>query len=204
MIQLCFGFDGLPGSGKTSLTRILVNKGFFRIGEILDENYDEINPDQVETPDTEYFLGSDLRKYKLAEEMIKQGKPVTLDRTILSTLAYTNLETRLTGRDSYSPTLDWLRDNVLGLVDSLVYVYLNIGVAESVNRKRKDPNPTDLWSHPTNLAITAKFYDDTFRNLKEGNALHIDATQPLEKVLEDVLHSLPMQRVNNTKDGYHD
>ena len=68
-------FEGLPGSGKTTVTRKIARdyKGF-RIGEQIAPDFREVLVQDLKNPDVQFFLESDKRKYSLAESLEAQPR----------------------------------------------------------------------------------------------------------------------------------
>ena len=83
-----FIFEGLPGSGKTTMSLKLSKELNFKlVQEIIDEPYREISPSEIIGVDQSFYFENDKKKYKLAKKYSKT-KHVLVDRGFLSTLAY--------------------------------------------------------------------------------------------------------------------
>jgi len=171
-----FIFEGLPGSGKTTLTKDLSrNLKAKRIGEIINKNLKEILPSEVGNVKQSFFFNSDKRKYFLASKYSK--KRITLmDRGYLSTIAY-NLCLNKNIEKIYKI------EKILSKIYSMdcVYIYIKISPETSVSRSNKIPNnPDDMWSFLDNLYKARKFYDDRLRPNK--NSFIVDGLLPYKEV----------------------
>ncbi len=154
-------FEGLPGSGKTTLINQLSEEfEISKVGEIIDKRFHEISPEKSKGLPQNFFLQSDKLKYFSAKKLSK-NKPCLVDRGIFSTIAY-NLciknKTKLSKKD-YRP--------ILKKYDlDCIYVYIKISSELSIKRKNKKMNEVlDLWSFKKNLKKINKFYDETFSKM---------------------------------------
>ena len=171
-----FIFEGLPGSGKTTLTKDLsCNLKANRIGEIIDKNLKEILPSEVGNVKQSFFFNSDKRKYFLASKYSK--KRITLmDRGYLSTIVY-NLCLNKNIEKIYKI------EKILNKIYSMdcVYIYIKISPETSLSRSNKIPNDSnDMWSFLKNLCKTGKFYDD--RLMTNRNLFIVDGSLSYKKV----------------------
>ena len=75
---MIFVLEGLPGTGKTAISRRLEKRdGFFRIGEILNEDGIEILPKESVGRSQEFFFNSDMLKYNLGKQ--RSEKKIIID-----------------------------------------------------------------------------------------------------------------------------
>jgi thymidylate kinase len=188
-----FVFEGLPGSGKTMLTKDLSKKlGVPRIGEIINKDFNELLPGEVGIVKQSFFLNSDKRKYFLAKKYAF-SKIVVMDRGYLSTIAYNlclgnNAETISKTEKRLSKVYQ----------DGCIHVYIKINPKISILRKNKTPNDSrDMWSFLDNLRKTSKFYNDRLKGSK--NSFIIDGSLPYKKVYS-LIKNLIISYETNKKD----
>ena len=176
---MIFVLEGLPGTGKTTISKKLEEKdGFFRIGEILDGRGAEIEPEASVGRPQEFFLNSDILKYSLGKQNSKDK--IIIDRGPLSTIAYNMC---IDGEDNKKlmRKLAALSEKYL---KNVVYIYVRISPTLSVSRKRKGITNADMWSFKKNLGKTSRFYDEALCDKK--NVIVVDGSKKINKVYEEI------------------
>ncbi len=148
-------FEGLPGSGKTSLTRQIASdhpQVFMSVDEYVHpEKNVEANFD-----DQRFFMENDELKYQMARE---SGRRCLVDRGHLSTLLYTHAYNRIKGDRDLTYVDEWyfgriLRDKML----PDLYVLLDIPEELSLIRA-SDPNDlSNMWNHMETLRFARENY----------------------------------------------
>jgi thymidylate kinase len=186
-------FEGLPGAGKTTLTRRIANRyNGFRIGEHLAPNFKEILYQDIAKPCMHFFLESDKRKYQLAQNISKKGLLILMDRGIVSTLAYSYSLASMTGDNSMHVfEKDWFNKQPTIFVPPVAYIYLSLTPEYSNNRtnNRKDrkETPKEVEDSIEDLRHTSFFYQQFFSNEHKHVPLYsIDGTLSLDEVIRKV------------------
>lgn len=179
-----FIFEGLPGSGKTSLIRDLSKDlGCFKVGEIIDTMGKEISPKIKGLSGQSFFFDNDFRKYSLAQKMSSQGACVLMDRGYLSTIAY-NLCFKDEGHRRKILILEKDLKKKYSSRD-FFYIYLALGVDISLKRKKiLKGNENNLWSFRENLITISNFYESRMSKLK--NCLILDGSANYSDVYREV------------------
>jgi thymidylate kinase len=176
-------FEGLPGAGKTTLSRLLSKEyGCHRIGEIISSNFREVDYRDLENATNKFFLESDERKYKIARCEISQNHTCLMDRGVISTLAYAYVRSSFFQDDTYRVTKEWFdkRKDLFGIPS--VYIFLEVDPKCCNLRKHKSEDERDLWSFYDNLVMTCRFYEDFFAS-QDVSYVRINASAPIEEVI---------------------
>src|SRR5688572_26183689 len=100
--------EGLPGAGKSTLTKILEQKLLaYIVPELTFDDYKEDTPDNQSETSEDIYLRNDEEKCKDADEKNKKEKLVIMDRNYISTLAYNFALTKYGISDSYKRVVSW-------------------------------------------------------------------------------------------------
>lgn len=161
MKNIFIAFEGLPGTGKTTLAKKMTER--FN-GEYLDEivNNDKYRPDQ-----DEYYIESEL--IKLRRLSVSNKKMVFMDRCFLSMSAY-NYGRKMIG---LSDIQDKIERCILGTRNPDLIVYLRLNDLSLCNaRKKRRVNEKDVWTRIDSLKYIKDFYERVL-NGKE-NVITID------------------------------
>lgn len=149
-------FEGLPGSGKTSLIN-LISASYPNIFSTVGEYVDPVGGLEASVRyDQRYFLANDELKYKLARE---SGKPCLVDRGHLSTVLYSLAYTRIRGNHDLSYVVDWYFDTILenGMLPDQ-YIYLDIAPETSLARRARSLDWDNMWDHKEALIFARDNY----------------------------------------------
>jgi len=154
-------FEGLPGSGKTTITTYLSKKYHFcvRIGEVIDYRGNEIPIEKHRGKRWDFFTRSDKNKIKLWRSKLK-NKIVLLDRGYVSTISHGFAREFV---EKISPLNKIIQDfkKKLDLKESdIYYVYLDNDIKTSL--KRDKHSPEDIWGKRPQLEATRLFYEIFF------------------------------------------
>ena len=148
-------FEGLPGSGKTTLKNDLM------FGQLIVDRVEQILPDNPDN-DEELTLDDIFRSDTLKTERIinRKGDIVLLDRYYLSTLAYQYAHDKVFGSNNYNISREWY-DSALQsglIVQPDLTVYIDTPLEASYKRKNRMPN-TSEWTNQAFLLAMKEFYD---------------------------------------------
>jgi len=186
---MIFVFEGLPGSGKTTISKILEKEeGFFRVGEMLDDEGKELCPSDVGGFSQTFFLKSD--KIKLDCAMNYKNNNIIIDRSPLSTIAY-NL--CLNKKFEETKLMENLKLLLKKYSDNSMYFYIKISPKLSIQRKKKKPNAKDLWSLNKHLVKTEKIYDKYLIDKK--NVLIINGKEKISEVYNRIKSEILKQNI---------
>lgn len=123
---MIIAFEGLSCAGKTAVSTELSIKYPKLI--LLPEFFVSIK-DKVST---DLCIANDIAKYTYARILSNRGNHVLMDRSYLSTLAYTYAE----GKDKYRHAQSWYEDalNAKSVGEPDLYIYLRIQPEKSLER----------------------------------------------------------------------
>lgn len=154
--KIIVAFEGLPGSGKTTIAQMLAQafNGDY-IPEIISNKKYLSNQD-------EYYIESEKLKVKKYKKSLK--KYIFLDRSPLSMLAY-NFGKKANGLENIYKGLQ-VEFNKIPQPD--LYVYLKINDVNICNQRKgtKDRNP--IWTDINNLKEIRNFYEKYFSKTKKS------------------------------------
>ena len=175
-------FEGLPGTGKTTLIHQLSKElNLPKIEEILDQNLNKISPQKTRGFSQKFFFHSDKLKYSLAKETDKK-KIVLMDRGIFSTWAYNIC---LNDKNILRQAKNNAKSIIKKYDSDCIYMYIKISAKLSLIRKKKKENdPLDIWSFKENLKKTEKFYDNKFKSMK--NVIVIDGSKNYDTIHKEL------------------
>lgn len=149
-------FEGLPGSGKTSLTD-LVSVSHSDVFKKVSEYVVPVEALEASVQyNQRYFQTNDELKYKLAREC---GKTCLVDRGHLSTVLYSLAYNRIRGDQDLSYIIDWYFDRILKermLPDR--YIYLDISPETSLARRARSLDWDNMWEHKEALIFARENY----------------------------------------------
>jgi thymidylate kinase len=150
--------EGLPGAGKTSLTRRLAYTNVAaRVGEVLDETNKELVGEQLAGKDTAFFIQSDIRKHKLASELAGSSR-VVLDRGFPSTVIWCECLEDHARREEVLRAYYTLHSSLR----PAAYIYLEVDPFVGLHRKQKTPLAADQWSFLPIVQQAQRAYESFF------------------------------------------
>lgn len=149
-------FEGLPGSGKTTLTTSLASSR----PDILAFIPEYIHPGKNDPKNFEnqrFFMENDELKYKVARESSKKS---LVDKGHLSTVLYTHAYRQIRGDKGLSYVDDWYIGKILKdrmLPD--MYILLDISAEVSLARRVSTFDPdNNIWDHLQALNFARENY----------------------------------------------
>lgn len=149
-------FEGLPGSGKTTLTTQIANSRpdmlvsigeYVHPGKNIPENY----------TNQRFFMENDELKYRAARE---SGRKSLVDRGHLSTVLYAHAYKQIRGDKDLSYVDDWYVGKILK--DKMLpdmYIFLDIPAEVSIMRRISTFDPdNNIWDHLQALNFARENY----------------------------------------------
>ena len=190
-------FEGLPGSGKTSLIKQMAASHpdrFTTVDEYVDPN--EASSASIQYDQT-FFLANDELKYKLAR---RSEKPCCLvDRGHLSSVLYSLAYTRIRGDRDLPYVVDWYFDRILkdGMLPDR-YIYLDISPETSLARRTRTLGWDNMWDHKDALVFARENYPIFMRTYELGvPVLTLNSEQQsLPEMQEEVVVFLASEKNN--------
>jgi len=180
---MIFVLEGLPGTGKTTISKMMENqKNFIRIGEILDKDGNEILPSMTKGLPQNFFFQSDKLKHKKGISYI--DKNVVIDRGVFSTIAYNSCFSEKCNRKLKSELKELSKE----YLKDTTHIYIKITPELSLSRKKKTPSLSDLWSFKENLKKISRLYDGYFKDNK--STIIIDGSIEISKVYKNILNEI--------------
>lgn len=181
-------FEGLPGSGKTSVARVLSRDfGFKKINEskgYLDNSFKRKL--QVD------IFRETVERYSLINYFGK-GKFI-IDRGYLSVLAWDYCEDVLYGTGQLAEKQKWINQSFIKneIFHPTMYVYFKLSPEKSVLRKPRAVSRGDVWSSSNGLNLCSKFFTEEFSKLvNQGvRVLAIDQDLSIENKVKLILKNI--------------
>ncbi|MCW4035912.1 MAG: hypothetical protein NWE75_01845 [Candidatus Bathyarchaeota archaeon] len=192
-------FEGLPGCGKSSIAREVVMKVqncviMPEVSELAASKGFEV-ADRASIGTETWFLTQYYTRGTEARRLREEGKIVIQDRNYASSLAFGFANFVASNNPSiFMHFPSYIVNKAVGtLVKPDAYVFFKIPVSESVRRQdlREELREELRTGNINVLRDCARFYRAFFTILEPEVPLYeVDATQPKESVLEDVLRIL--------------
>lgn len=179
-------FEGLPGSGKTSVLKAIG----FRLPEsvaIIPELLKPIDP--LTEDDFHAILANDENKYA---RFLSGKTHAVMDRGYPSTLNWDYVLFHEGKPNHYKDKMSWyLREIGKRLIFPTAYFYFNVSIETSMARKRLPDRKNLSWSRQDSLAIAANYYRRFFSTFESQVPIEfIDANDTLEKVISRVIDKM--------------
>ncbi|MFB0557483.1 MAG: dTMP kinase [Candidatus Bathyarchaeia archaeon] len=189
-------FEGLPGCGKSSIAREVVKNMencviMPEVSELAATKGFEV-ADRASIGTETWFLTQYYTRGTEAKRFREEGKIVIQDRNYASSLAFGFANFVASNNPSiFMHFPSYIVNKAVGtLVKPDAYIFFKIPVSESVKRQdsREDLREELRTGNVNVLKDCARFYRAFFTILEPEVLLYeIDATQPKESVLEEVL-----------------
>lgn len=180
MTNNCFFLEGLPGSGKTSLSEVL-KKELVSIDEILTP---EKMTQYHNTQRQNYFLSNDESKINYA---LESNKSCFIDRGPLSTLFFNLCKFIVDDNHSPEKVLSWYVNKISPIVLSkdkkFRFIVIDISPEVSLSRKNRQIDEKDPWVDPISLRLIREMYL-TFAQKHSDVTLLIDGSEKLEDIVK--------------------
>jgi thymidylate kinase len=174
--------EGLPGSGKTTLSYFLSRKcGLFRIGEVVTPDFCSANYRDLGDLGHQFCLESDVRKYQIVKRKVSANQSCVMDRGFVSTLAYAYVYSLCFHDNLYEITERWIKAQEHIFVEPRAYIFLEIEPEQCNIRKEKREEGQDMWYSLDHLRTTCDFYEDFFAD-QDAPVIRINANVPIEEV----------------------
>ncbi|MFA7170226.1 MAG: hypothetical protein WC178_05260 [Candidatus Paceibacterota bacterium] len=150
--------EGLPGGGKTSIISSL--KAKHKIPAVDQIIYH----DQYSDEPLNYYLYSDLMKYRNAGRLLIDSQKVIMDRGYISSLAYNYSSDRLlkSGRYSKAKNIYHKFDSVFNF--EIRYLLIDVNIEDSIKRKRESEQNDYIWYNKGFLSYMKEFYEKEILN----------------------------------------
>lgn len=188
--------EGLPGTGKTTLSRNLAKK--FKgvlIPQIIlrfPKNYKNLSLHEKE----KFFMKNDLEKYKKALKTLKNKKWVIMDRGVFSTFAYNYALTRLKQGNTYKMTVNWYKKNKKTFNLPQIIIFFKTSLNNSLKRKRrlipKTSKKNSPWRNRHFLKEMEIFYQNFLPKFqsKDIQVIKVNSNQPLKEIFRNICKKL--------------
>lgn len=177
MRKILVAFEGLPGGGKTTISKKLSR---YFDGDFVEEI---IKNEKFAPTQDEYYIESELLKLKKFSRSYK--KIIFFDRSFYSMIAY-NYGRKMVG---LSHIIKEVEPYLLGTRKPDLFIYLQINDVSLCNkRKRREVNTSDVWTREDALNHIKTYYDNFFAG--EPNQITIETDS---KSLDEVYSLLIRQ-----------
>ena len=179
-------FEGLPGSGKTSVLKAVESQLFGRIA-IIPELLTPIDP--LTGNDFYAVLANDENKYS---RFLSGTTHAVMDRGYPSTLNWDYVLLQEGEPNHYDEKMCWyLREIGKKLIFPTAYFYFNVPIETSMARKRLPDRRNLSWSRPDSLTIAVNYYLRFFSTVEPQVPVEfIDANAASEKVISQVVDKI--------------
>lgn len=179
-------FEGLPGSGKTSVLRAIESQLSESV-TIIPELLTPINP--LIEDDFRVILANDENKYS---RFLSGTTHAVMDRGYPSTLNWDYVLLQEGKPNHYEEKMHWYLSEIgKKLIFPTAYFYFSIAIEASMAHKRLPDRKNLSWSRPDSLAIAANYYIQFFSTIEPQVPVEfIDANDTLEKVISQVIDKI--------------
>ncbi len=182
MTNQCFFLEGLPGTGKTTLSNEL-RKDILSVDEIL-------TPEKLaqyhNTKNQSYFLSNDENKIRFA---LESDKSCFIDRGPLSTLLFNLCKCIVDEKHDPTEVVSWYKNTITPLIfngeKKFKFIVIDIPPDISLSRKSRSINQNDPWADPISLGLIREMYV-AFAKKHSDVSLLIDGSQSVEDILEKI------------------
>lgn len=179
-------FEGLPGSGKTSVLKAVGSQLAGSV-VIIPELLTPIDP--LTEDDFHAFLANDENKYS---RFLSGTTHAVMDRGYPSTLNWDYVLLQEGKLNHYDEKIRWyFKEISKKLIFPTAYFYFSIAIETSMARKRLPDRGNLSWSRPDYLAIAANYYLRFFSTVEpQVPVVFIDANDALEEVISRVIDKM--------------
>lgn len=184
-----FAFEGLPGTGKTSIVNFFSEKGTSTVQQILPSE----PLCDFDMPQSFYFRSDQMKtKYYLKSK----DKICLLDRYYVSTLAYYWSYDKIHMTNRYRKALRWYKNSLKNktLIRPFSVFCIAISPVLSLARKgREQSNSTNnLWCNKDFLKYFNNYYDYFYNNIEpKTRVIKLSGNMPminLIKIVESIIN----------------
>ena len=185
--------EGMPGSGKTTISNFLKNEHSFGMVPQIIETEDgkiEANNKYHQNP----FFRSDELKCQLARKLEKTHRNVIMDRNYISTLAYNYAVNDKEHHSSFAIASQWYLDNIdFNLIYPTIYIYLKTPLKFCFSRKNRQPDIKSPWTNPSCLKKMSYFYKNIFPLMEiKIPKKTISTDDTIENVIDQIIKTCSM------------
>lgn len=186
MVEI-IAFEGMPGSGKTTMINKLFKKDLFKNSIVFSELYigriDNLSGSKS-------YLDSEIDRFSKICDFKKKYDTIILDRTFLSTLAYSYARSKTNrNMDEYRDVFRYFKniDKKHKLLRPTHLIYLDVTVSESIRRRKKFSKIEEYnnWFDPEFLKHMSEFYRFNINKLNMPIHAYIDTTNLSEMIVID-------------------
>jgi len=186
---MLIAFEGIDGSGKTTLSKELVrflnSRGVDAVWtrEPYSRELREVLKTKSLSPwgETHLFLADrDLHLREFVKPKLEEGKVVVTDRYYLSTLAYQGY-----GRGLNLKTLKNLNEKIVGDLKPDLTVLIDLDETEALERIRRSRSSADRFENEEFLKKVRKGFKNLIK--KEKNYLILDGSKSRYELLGEVI-----------------
>lgn len=196
---LSIAFEGLPGSGKTLISGYLRGSSmdpYVIIPEISDAPKDFLDVSSKDRiiDGNKWHLDKNIEDLKLAKSLKENGFNVGLDRTYISTLAFSKALSETENIGTFDYVFDYYKDRIPDIKGQLdVIVYFKLDPINSFRRfETKSPLcPRNMryFHNKKFLTHMSEYFDEFIESVDDTKVFRFDMNDA-ELKYENVLNSL--------------
>ena len=195
---LVLGFEGMPGSGKTLISNYL--NGFLHPYVVIPEI--SCCPMPLDVSSSEKMMQRDIwhleqnrSDLQVAQRLKDVGIHVGLDRTYVSTLAFSYALSKTQGTDHFDNIERYFasrKGDFEGNIDA--FIYFDLSVEESMERfEKKCPiaRPMRFFTQPAFLREMQVYYDRFFGSICQDKIIRFNISdKDYKKIMEELERKL--------------
>jgi thymidylate kinase len=176
MMVKIIAFEGMPGAGKTTIIDSLLKDNLLSESTMIPEPYigklDGLSGSKS-------YLDLEIDKLNKINDLKNHYNNILLDRTFLSTLAYSYAKSKINrGTDEYLDLLNYFEylDNKYNLLRPTHLFYLDVAIPESLKRREKfsEIDEFNNWFDSEFLKHFSEFYSQNINKFNMPKYILID------------------------------